>query len=484
VSAPTESIFGNKRTPSFVGAAVTVVLLACLSISGGPVGVGAAQASPKPAPACKSAFPDAREKTIGKTTWYNRQESVKMVLCDRFGLDPSANFPIGSGMVCSVLSQVVGAWSHNTGLFVEGSCSGAEIASSPKEPVKYISAACGWAADLLGIARKQLGVLAAAGCTTAPSAGAGLGSAFESKHEFDVAVDVISHNKCIKYSPTHFGSAWVTETCAKADKGFKTLPVYHPNGPTSTAPAPGEGGGTVTGGGSAGPAGGDEAPGDAGEAATGNSPIVHVTLLGPTAGPSGFGTEIEMPPCRAGLTVFADGSELYHFLYDGQQVYEEALAMTTDGDVFLPVGRHHMSFTCTDLSESFTEWTDPEGFELEVTDPARQLTLASTAISPGESLIYESGTSAGPSPCPTIAGYEPYFLFLGLERHRLPEGYWEAYRYAPLPDNASSEELSIPPGTEPGEAYAREDCGYQPTGPAPSGAYADFTFEPVLMSLP
>lgn len=484
MSAPGKSIIGSLQTATIVGAAVTLVLVACLSFSGGPVGVGAAQASPKPAPACRSAFPDAREKTIGKTTWYNRQESVKMVLCGRFGLDPSADFPISSGMVCSVLSQVIGAWSHNTGLYVEGSCSGVEIASSPKEPVRYISAVCGWAADLLEITRKQLGALASAGCATAPSIGTGLGSAFESKHEFDVAVDVISHNKCIKYSPTHFGSAWVTEACAKGDKGFKALPVYHPTGPTSTAPAPGGGGGTVTAGGNPRPGGGDGTPGDPGGGGTpGNPPVVHVTLLGPAAGPSGFGAMIEMPPCRAGLTVFADGSELYHYLYDGQQVYEEALVQT-DGADFLTVGRHHMSFTCTDLSESSTEWTDPEGFEFEVTEPARPAIVASTAVSPGESLIYESGTSAGPSPCPTIPGYQPYYLFLGLERYKSPEGYWEANRYVSLPDNASSEELSIPLDVEPGEARAREECFYQPTGSGPAGAYASFTFDPVLLNLP
>jgi hypothetical protein len=30
-----------------------------------------------------------RRKTIGRTTWYNRQESVRMVICYRFGLTPS-----------------------------------------------------------------------------------------------------------------------------------------------------------------------------------------------------------------------------------------------------------------------------------------------------------------------------------------------------------------------------------------------------------
>lgn len=217
-----------------------------------------------PAP-CQAAFPNARSKTIGKTTWHNRQQSVRMVLCARFGLEPSADFPISAGMVCGVLAQVIGRGSENLGLFVDGSCSGAELASDPKEPTKYIGIACGWAADLLGKLVKPLGALGSAGCTLAPSAGHALGGALESKHEFDVAVDVIRRGKCIKYSPTHFGSPWLAEGCARGDKGFKALPVYRPEAPSPVLPSPGgsapTGGSGPTGGGSGGPPSDGPGPG-------------------------------------------------------------------------------------------------------------------------------------------------------------------------------------------------------------------------------
>lgn len=229
---------------------VTVALTATtLTTIGGDGLVGTAEAATKRStPPCQAAFPDARRKTIGKTTWYNRQESVRMVLCYRFGLEPSADFPISSSMVCGMLAQVIGKRSPKLGVFADGACSGADLADDPKEPVKYLSAACSWASDVLGALAKPAGVLGSLGCTLAPSAGHALGSMFESKHEFDVAVDVTRHGKCIKYSPTHFGSPWLADDCASGDKGFATLPVYRPRGPLAPQP-PGGGGG--------GPGGGD-----------------------------------------------------------------------------------------------------------------------------------------------------------------------------------------------------------------------------------
>lgn len=188
---------------------------------------------------CETAFPDARRKTIGRTTWYNRQESMRMVLCYRFGLNPSADFPISASMVCGMLAEVVGhGIAEKLGVFTTGACSGAELASDPGEPTKYIGAACSWASTLLK------SVPAALGCTFAPSAGTALGSLFESKHELDVAVDVAQHGKCIKYSPTHFGSPWLADNCAPSDPGFSSL---HP--PPTGGGGGGSGGGGVGGGG-------------------------------------------------------------------------------------------------------------------------------------------------------------------------------------------------------------------------------------------
>lgn len=224
--------------PLIMLALVAGALVIALPVVGidGPVGV--ARAASRPVPPCRVAFPDARQKTIGKTTWHNRQESVRQVLCYHFGLEPSADFPVTSSMVCGMLAQVIGKGSDRLGVFADGACSGADLADDPKEPVKYLSAACSWASDVLGVLVKPAGVLGSIGCTLAPSAGHALGGMFESKHEFDVAVDVIRHGKCIKYSPSHFGSPWLAERCADGDKGFSTLPVHRPGAP-SVPPAPG-----------------------------------------------------------------------------------------------------------------------------------------------------------------------------------------------------------------------------------------------------
>jgi hypothetical protein len=211
-----------------LGVAATAILFAS------PTSSAKAAKSPPP---CQAAFPNARAKTIGKTTWYNRQESVRMVICGGFGLEPSADFPVSASMVCGLLSQAIGKGSDKLGIYADGTCSAADLASDPKEPVKYLSAACSWGSDLVGIAIKPLGTLLGLGCTLAPSAGHALGGVFESKHELDVARDVMNEGKCIKYSPTHFGSPWVTEACADGDKGFTTLPVHRPGPSTQPTPA-------------------------------------------------------------------------------------------------------------------------------------------------------------------------------------------------------------------------------------------------------
>jgi len=193
------------------------------------------------APPCYSAFPQARQKTIGRTTWDNRQESVRQVVCYHFGLSPSADFPVSAGMVCGLVAVAIGNGPGGTaaqklGLFVDGACSGVDLASDPSEPAKYVGIACSWASDLLGVFVKPAGVLGSIGCATAPAVGHALGGLLESKHEFDVAVDVMRHGKCIKYSPTHFGSPWLAVKCARGDKGFSTLRQV--SAPPPAPPAP------------------------------------------------------------------------------------------------------------------------------------------------------------------------------------------------------------------------------------------------------
>jgi alpha-tubulin suppressor-like RCC1 family protein/uncharacterized membrane protein YgcG len=213
---------------------------------------------------CYAAFPDARSKTIGKTTWYNRQESVRMVLCYGFGLEPSADFPISASMTCGLLAQVIGSQAEQLGLFADGACSGADLASDPTEPTKYIGAACAWASDILGALAKPAGVLASLGCALAPSIGHSLGGLFESKHEFDVAVDVVEHGECIKYSPTHFGSPWVVDKCKPGDPGFSDLPLASTGGEGGNSRGAGGGSGGSGGSGGGGSGGGGTGSGGGG----------------------------------------------------------------------------------------------------------------------------------------------------------------------------------------------------------------------------
>lgn len=184
-----------------------------------------AHAAKRKPPACSQAFPNAHSRTIGRTTWYNRQRSVQMVTCDGFGLSPSADFPISADMVCGLVAQAIGIKAHSLGLFVDGVCSGAALAASPKEPAKYIGVACDWVSALIG---KAVGALAAIGCTFAPSAGHALGGMIESKHELDIDADILNRGKCLKYSPTHFGSPWLAVKCSRKDRGFSTLRHVHP----------------------------------------------------------------------------------------------------------------------------------------------------------------------------------------------------------------------------------------------------------------
>jgi hypothetical protein len=178
---------------------------------------------------------------IGRTTWYNRQESVRQVVCYRFGLTPSADFPVSAGMVCGMVSAIVGAGPggqavKKLSLFADGACSGADLAADPSEPAKYVGIACAWASDLLGVLLKPAGVAGSILCAGAPSVGHALGGRLESQHEFDVAIDVVRHRKCIKYSPTHFGSPWLAVRCAAGDKGFSSLPRASATSPAPSSP--------------------------------------------------------------------------------------------------------------------------------------------------------------------------------------------------------------------------------------------------------
>ena len=199
-------------------------LLACVIAAGVSAPTWAASTAPVPANPCQNAFPGAKTHDIGKTTLYNFQESVHHVVCYGFGLNPDSGVSITSDFVCALAAVGIGTTNAETlELYVDGACSAAAIANDPKEPSTYIGIACGWASDILGKLNKAAGILGGLGCALAPEVGSNLGGALESTHELDVAGDILTKGKCLKYSPSHFGSPWLAVACAKDDKGFSNL---------------------------------------------------------------------------------------------------------------------------------------------------------------------------------------------------------------------------------------------------------------------
>ena len=130
--------------------------------------------------------------------------------------------------MCAITSQAIGAKAEGLSLFVDGACSADQLVSQPHEATTYIGIVCGWASDLLEKVAGPVGVLEEVGCAAAPVLGTALGGALESKHEIEVAADIVGRSKCLKYSPTHFGSPWLAVRCAANDAGFAHLRVAPP----------------------------------------------------------------------------------------------------------------------------------------------------------------------------------------------------------------------------------------------------------------
>lgn len=225
----------------------------CVGLLTFPPTSHAATAARRTARACYQAFPTAASHRLGRTIFYNRQASVQYVLCDGFGVPQKFSFPPTDELVCGLTADILGAAGENTTtleLFDDASCSASALAADPKSSEHYLGLACSWASSLLQkTPAKFVGILASLGCTLAPYAGHTLADFFESKHELDVARDIVRRGKCLKYSPSHFGSPWLAVACARSDKGFATLPrstsVNYAVTRTCTGSGPTDGTGTI-----------------------------------------------------------------------------------------------------------------------------------------------------------------------------------------------------------------------------------------------
>jgi hypothetical protein len=170
---------------------------------------------------CFTAFPSGKSTTRGQSTFYNRQRSVELVVCDGFGQRATAKFTVTAGMACALLTRTIPRKYRHVALFIDGSCSGAALAAHPDVETD-LGAACGFTADLLGVPLKVAGSLAGLACTLAPAVGHSLADWAESHHERAIARNVIRHGKCIRFN-RHVFTRWAAVKCDRHDPGFRSL---------------------------------------------------------------------------------------------------------------------------------------------------------------------------------------------------------------------------------------------------------------------
>lgn len=221
---------GLKRAPVWLnGVVIALALIAIVAVTA----LASPSSSSKPDPTqklCVTAFPGANRTTHGATTLYNRQASVQLIACQKFGYD--AKFEVDGGVVCAVLSAAIGVHYDRLHLFVDSSCSSAELAAN--HDVGTASAAtCAMLSDLLAAAPWAKAYATGAGLACA--FGKPLGNWIESKSEQVAAEGVIRSGKCLKFTTHTFPLTddWSAVKCQADDPGFSDLPsVSSPERPT------------------------------------------------------------------------------------------------------------------------------------------------------------------------------------------------------------------------------------------------------------
>jgi hypothetical protein len=205
----------------------------------------------KPDALCDSrgGFPGANERTVGNTTYLNRQLSVYEVLCTNFGKASEA-LPRGD-VFCTLLAAAIGVKFDSDELYVGGACASKAIVTHEDRA----GIVCGGLVTLVGAVTDlapELKVYAVA-AGVACDVGHSLGSWIETGAEAQAAKAVWRRGKnalepgqCLKFvthgPPT--GDDWLATPCSKSDSGFADL-AEGPKAETCSLPNGVEGGGAL-----------------------------------------------------------------------------------------------------------------------------------------------------------------------------------------------------------------------------------------------
>jgi hypothetical protein len=238
----------------------------------------------------------------------------------------------------------------------------------------------------------------------------------------------------------------------------------------------GGGGGGLGSGGGASPNG--TRPGTAGVISRPN--YQRVTPLAPTAGPAGYSFSFSGPECRGTEqeTAAVRAAYMNHTYTTGPGRVGTAMEDWTSWvqtDEYDDPGTVTATVSCRLESSGKVRigWT--EEFDFTVTDAARPLLLGPPPT-PGGSVIFHSGATDGPDPCPIVSGLVARRLLLSTGFPDVPGTNSWRVRTVDLPTTTRSEPMPLPSYAKTGDtATAWADCMY--TAPESDVSLAQFTYK-------
>lgn len=169
-----------------------------------------------PADPCALQWPGGLSSRVSRGRLvYSREQSLRMV-CEGFGTDTSGLHIdwLTPGMKCTLIAAALKARYGTEELFTDGACSVAELIRHPGA-VSALGLACATASDLLGMPMPVISRISGLLCDEAPAVGTAFGTHLEAHHEFEVARDVVHHERCLEFQQYLGSSSWHAVPCLR-----------------------------------------------------------------------------------------------------------------------------------------------------------------------------------------------------------------------------------------------------------------------------